>query len=118
MPRFAVLDGPTPIAFAHRGAHEQVPENSLRAFEEAHRLGYRFFETDVHVSADGRLYAFHDDVLDRVTDPQGSRQLYERAQAADKTLTIYDGLYHELLNEPEQATVLQEMTAWMDQRIY
>ena len=55
---------------------------------------------------------------DRVTDPQGSRQLYERAQAADKTLTIYDGLYHELLNEPEQATVLQEMTAWMVQRIY
>jgi len=71
MPRFAVLDGPTPIAFAHRGAHEQVPENSLRAFEEAHRLGYRFFETDVHVSADGRLYAFHDDVLDRVTDRTG-----------------------------------------------
>lgn len=55
---------------------------------------------------------------DRVTDPQGSRQLYERAQAADKTLNIYDGLYHELVNEPEQATVLQEMTAWMDQRIY
>lgn len=55
---------------------------------------------------------------DRVTDPQGSRQLYERAQAADKALTIYDGLFHELVNEPEQATVLRDMTAWMDQRSY
>ena len=82
MPRFAVLDGPTPIAFAHRGAHEQVPENSLRAFEEAHRLGYRFFETDVHVSADGRLYAFHDDVLDRVTDRTGPLSALPAAELA------------------------------------
>lgn len=50
--------------------------------------------------------------------PAGQPPAYERAQAADKTLTIYDGLYHELVNEPEQATVLQDMTTWMDQRIY
>jgi glycerophosphoryl diester phosphodiesterase len=43
----------------------------MPAFEHAVRLGYRYIETDVHVTADGVLLAFHDDVLDRVTDGSG-----------------------------------------------
>ncbi|WP_332644645.1 glycerophosphodiester phosphodiesterase [Aeromicrobium sp.] len=65
------LDYPTPIAFAHRGgslvdANVGI-ENSMEAFTHAYELGYRYLETDVHVSADGRVYVFHDDTLERMT---------------------------------------------------
>ena len=69
---FAYLDWPGPIPFAHRGGASEVPENTLPAFEHAVGLGYRYVETDVHVTADGVLLAFHDDVLDRVTDRTGT----------------------------------------------
>ena len=71
MSRYAVLDAPTPLAFAHRGGDEVAPENTVRAFRAAAEAGYRYLETDVHVSADGELFAFHDEVLDRVTDHSG-----------------------------------------------
>ena len=63
------------LAFAHRGGayHPEIEglENTLAAFEHAVELGYTYLETDVHVTRDGVLLAFHDTVLDRVTDRAG-----------------------------------------------
>jgi len=69
---YKYFDAPTPLALAHRGgallpANAGI-ENSLRAFQNAADLGYRYLETDVHCSADGVVYAFHDENLERLTD--------------------------------------------------
>jgi glycerophosphoryl diester phosphodiesterase len=66
------LDRRGPVGFAHRGGGGDAPENTIPAFEAAVALGYLYLETDVHLTRDGVLVAFHDDCLDRVTDRVGS----------------------------------------------
>jgi glycerophosphoryl diester phosphodiesterase len=83
------LDDPGPVlAFAHRGGayHPEIErlENTVAAFRHAVDLGYRYLETDVHVTRDGVLMAFHDTVLDRVTDARGELAVltYDEVQRA------------------------------------
>ncbi|MCS6994549.1 MAG: lysophospholipase [Anaerolineales bacterium] len=53
---------------------------------------------------------------DRLVDPGGARMLYEHARSTDKTLKVYDGLYHEVFNEPEREQVFADMAAWLEAR--
>lgn len=70
--RHPYLDWPGPIPFAHRGGTSEAPENTMPAFEHAVSLGYRYLETDVHLSADGVLLAFHDPDLTRTCGVDGT----------------------------------------------
>jgi alpha-beta hydrolase superfamily lysophospholipase len=54
---------------------------------------------------------------DGLTDAAGSEDLYQRAATPDKTLKLYDGLYHEILNEPEQEEVMSDMISWLEARV-
>jgi glycerophosphoryl diester phosphodiesterase len=70
-PRHPYLDWDGPIPFAHRGGASDAPENTMPAFEYAVDLGYRYIETDVQVTSDGVLVAFHDDDLKRTCGRDG-----------------------------------------------
>jgi len=63
---------PYPLWIAHRGAGRLAPENTLAAFRAGAGFGYRAFECDVKLSADGVPFLLHDAALDRTTDATGS----------------------------------------------
>jgi glycerophosphoryl diester phosphodiesterase len=63
---------PLPFWIAHRGAGKLAPENTLAAFRHGASFGYRAFECDVKLSADGILFLLHDATLERTTSGSGA----------------------------------------------
>lgn len=61
-----------PLRFAHRGSRVLWPENTAEAFQGAINLGYTYIETDVRVTRDGVVVAFHDATLERTTNGTGA----------------------------------------------
>lgn len=105
VPGFLQTSGP--IALAHRGASNEQPENTMAAFDAAVRLGFSYIETDVHVTADGVLVAFHDDRLDRVTSETGRISAIDWSEAGKARL----GGEHRIPRLEEL------LTCWPDLRI-
>ena len=54
---------------------------------------------------------------DRLIPVEGSRRLVESIGSQDVHLKVYPGLYHEVFNEPEQALVLDDVTAWIESQL-
>ncbi|MEX0685749.1 MAG: lysophospholipase [Balneolales bacterium] len=54
--------------------------------------------------------------FDTLHDPAGSAFIINRVSVEDKTLKIYDKLFHNILNEPERFTIMDEIINWIDHR--
>ena len=53
---------------SHRGANTDAVENTMEAFKIAHEYGFKLIELDVQMSADGKLFLFHDKTLTRLSN--------------------------------------------------
>ena len=62
---------PYPRWIAHRGAGKLAPENTLAAFRLGAAHGYRMFECDAKLTADGVVFLMHDATLERTTNGKG-----------------------------------------------
>ena len=54
---------------------------------------------------------------DKLVDPSGAQLLYDSVSSEDKKIKIYDGLYHEVFNEPEHGQVLDDVKVWLDSHL-
>ena len=72
MARAVMRDWPYPRWIAHRGAGKLAPENTLAAFRLGAMHGFRAFECDVKLSADGVPFLLHDATLERTSNGVGA----------------------------------------------
>jgi glycerophosphoryl diester phosphodiesterase len=79
-----LLPWPYPFWIAHRGAGRLAPENTVAALRVGYRHGYRAFECDVTLSADGVPFCFHDAQLERTSNGRGA--VHTRGWSALQTL--------------------------------
>jgi acylglycerol lipase len=55
--------------------------------------------------------------LDKATKPSGSQLFYDTAGSRDKTLKLYEGHFHDLLNDVDKERVMEDITGWIDARL-
>lgn len=75
------------INYAHRGASEYAPENTMSSFYLGLLQGANGIETDVQRTRDGELVLFHDTTLDRVTNGSGAVSDYTLAELRELKVT-------------------------------
>ena len=81
------------------------------------RLAAELLKAMLHVTAEADKITLPLIVVqggeDIIVDPAGAQMLYDKASSKDKTLKVYEGLYHEVFNEPERARVLKDVETWL-----
>ena len=89
-----VLMGATTLSaqtrmLAHRGGKAEQDENTLAAFKATYAAGCHGFETDIHITADGKYVIMHDGLLDRTTT--GSGRIEQLSSAYIRTISTKSG---------------------------
>jgi len=81
------------------------------------RLGAELLKAMLRVRAEAHRITLPLIILqgggDRLIDPACAQILYDKVGSKDKTVKIYEGLYHEVFNEPERARVLKDVETWL-----
>jgi acylglycerol lipase len=81
------------------------------------RLAAELLKAMLHVTAEADKITLPFIIVqgseDKLVDPGGAQMLYEKASSKDKTIRVYEGLHHEVFNEPERARVLKDVEAWL-----
>lgn len=54
---------------------------------------------------------------DRIIPYSSSPEIFKKIASQDKSLKLYEGLYHELIQEPEREEVLQDILSWLEARV-
>ncbi|MDR2239456.1 MAG: glycerophosphodiester phosphodiesterase [Zoogloeaceae bacterium] len=99
---------PYPFWIAHRGAGTLAPENTLAAFRLGARHGWRMFECDVKLSADGVPFLLHDDTLERTTSGCGMAG----AQPWSALAQLDAGGWHSPAYAGEPIPALEDVARW------
>ena len=100
---------PFPFWIAHRGAGKLAPENTMAAFRLGAEHGYRAFECDVKLSADGVPFLLHDATLDRTTASRG----LAGARTWSELSRLDAGGWHSRAYAGEPPASLDALTAWL-----
>ena len=92
-------------------AHETQPTRTIAELARADdRLGHNFGLIALPI------LVLHG-TADKATKPSGSQQFYDEAGSSDKTLKLYDGHYHDLLNDVGKDIVLGDIMQWVEARV-
>ena len=92
-------------------AHEKQPAETLsEVLKAAARIGENMPKIKVPV------FIIHG-TDDKATRWQGSQYFYDNVGSTDKTLKLYEGGYHDLLNDIEKETVMADILAWVNERV-
>jgi glycerophosphoryl diester phosphodiesterase len=79
------------VVIAHRGNHENVPENTVASVEAAHQCGADYAELDLRTTKDGHLVLMHDATVNRTTNGKGAVADYTLAALRQLTVNSKDG---------------------------